>query len=282
MAAAQLATATDAPTLEAEVLLAHVLGRERSFLYTRPEHMPSTAQIAEFQSLIEQRRQGQPISYLTGEREFWSLPLKVGPATLIPRPETEHLVEIALRLDLPCDARIADLGTGCGAVALALASERPDWDILASDRSDAALAVARANAARLGLEHIQFVHSDWFGALGPHAPFDLVVANPPYVAVGDPHLDWGDLRFEPRQALISGTDGLDDIRRITSTAPGYLKAGGWLWLEHASQQTDQIAHLLQGAGFDRQEPQRDLAGQERQSGGRLPGPSARPARNNPP
>jgi len=268
-ASAQLTAVTDAPTLETEVLLAHVLGQERSFLYAWPEHVPNAAQITQFHALIDQRGQGRPISYLTGEREFWSLRLKVSPATLIPRPETEHLVEIALRLDLPRNARVADLGTGSGAVALALANERPNWVILGSDRSDTALAVARDNAARLDLKRVRFVRSNWFSALAAHAPFDLVVTNPPYVADGDPHLKRGDLRFEPREALVSGSDGLDDIRRIVRTAPRYLNAGGWLWLEHGPTQASQIADLLQGAGFDTNGPEYDLAGQERQSGGRL-------------
>ncbi len=265
-----LAGTSDEPQLEAEVLLAHVLGRDRSWLYAWPEHVPEAHQQAVFEALVARRAVGHPVAHLTGEREFWSLRLTVTADTLIPRPETELLVEAALALALPDDARVLDLGTGSGAIALALAAERPRWRITALDRSPAALAVARANAERLGLTAIEFIEGDWFEGLPAATCYDLILSNPPYVAEGDPHLGRGDLRFEPDQALVAGADGLDDIRQIIAGAPSRLRPDGWLWLEHGSGQGDAVATLLDRYGYRDVRTRCDLTGQERQSGGRRP------------
>lgn len=264
-----LAAESTEAALDAEVLLAHALGRDRSWLYAWPEHVPDSDLVEAFEQLLALRVAGQPVGHLTGRREFWSLPLQVSADTLIPRPETEHLVEIALELDLPDDARVLDLGTGSGAVALALASERPAWQITAVDQSEAALRIARLNAAALGLNRLHWLQSDWFAALPADLQFDLIVSNPPYVAEQDPHLSRGDLRFEPLQALVSGPDGLKDIRRIVANAHAHLRPGGWLWLEHGNDQGVQVAELLQRNDFRDIALRHDLAGLERHSGGRL-------------
>jgi release factor glutamine methyltransferase len=265
-----LASAVDKPALESEILLAHVLGRDRSWLYAHPEHVPTATEIAAFTERLAQRRDGHPIAHVTGRREFWSLTLSVSRDTLIPRPETEGLVEIALGVSLPDDADILDLGTGSGAIALALANERPNWRVLGVDRSTAALAIARANARGLGLPSVEFARGDWFSALPAGTSFDLIVCNPPYVAQDDPHLARGDLRFEPVQALVAGEDGLDDIRSIIDAAPGFLRPGGWLWLEHGRDQGSRVVDLLHCQGFQQIALRRDLAGQERYAGGRMP------------
>ena len=263
-----LAPTTNEPLLDAQVLLAHVIGRELSWLYAHPEHQPNAVQCENFDGLVARRHNGEPIAHLTGQREFWSLKLAVNANTLVPRPETEHLVEAALALDLPGKAKVLDLGCGSGAIALALAIERPAWAITATDRSTMALDVARRNAEALGLARIRFIEGDWYKPFSPRESFDLIISNPPYIAADDPHLERGDLRFEPRSALVSGEDGLNDIRIIIDGSTAHLAPGGWLWLEHGYNQGERVAELLQGAGYDPASHQHDLAGHVRCTGGR--------------
>lgn len=254
------------PQLDAELLLAHVLGKPRSYLLTWPERELTDEQLAQFGALMIRRRQGEPVAYLLGEQGFWSLALQVSPDTLIPRPDTERLVELALELGPAGPAKVLDLGTGSGAIALALAAERGQWQLTGVDRMAGTVALAESNRARLGLSNVQLLTSDWFTAVAGQR-FGLIVSNPPYIAADDPHLAQGDVRFEPASALISGVDGLDDIRRIIDSAPDYLQSGGWLLLEHGWQQADAVCSLLQQRGFLGVQAWRDLGGQQRVSGG---------------
>jgi release factor glutamine methyltransferase len=251
---------------DAEILLCHCLGQPRTYLFTWPEAPVPAAAAARYRDLLDRRRQGHPVAYLTGERGFWSLSLGVDEHTLIPRPETELLVEWALALPLPDDAAVLDLGTGSGAIALALASERPSWAVTAVDASPGAVARAQSNASALGLGNVSLVQSDWYaGVAGTR--FALIVSNPPYVAAGDPHLSQGDLRFEPATALVAGEDGLADLRRIIAGAPDSLTGGGFLLVEHGMAQGAAVRQLLEAAGFARVETRQDLAGLDRVSGG---------------
>jgi release factor glutamine methyltransferase len=258
---------SSSPQLDAELLLAHVLGKPRSFLRTWPEHQPSVAQVEAFAALLARRRAGEPVAYLLGQQGFWNLDLLVSPATLIPRPDTERLVEVALELGPSGSAEVLDLGTGTGAIALALASERPDWTVTGCDRVAAAVELAEHNRQRLGLENVRFVRSDWFAELSAAARFALIVSNPPYIAEQDPHLSQGDLRFEPRSALTSGSDGLTDIRQLIEAAPSHLAAGGWLLLEHGWQQAPAVATLLSTRGFEGVQSWADLGDNLRVTGG---------------
>ncbi|KAF1686441.1 protein-(glutamine-N5) methyltransferase, release factor-specific [Pseudoxanthomonas broegbernensis] len=255
---------------DAEPLLVHALGRDRAWLFAHATDPVATAAATAFQALVERRAGGEPVAYLTGRRGFWTLDLEVSPDTLIPRPETELLVELALeRLDPQAPARIADLGTGSGAIALAIASERPLAAVVATDASKAALAVAVRNARAHGLENVWFRRGDWFAALGGER-FDMIVSNPPYIAQGDPHLAQGDLRHEPAGALASGTDGLEAIGVIAASAPGHLVPGGWLLLEHGLEQGPAVRGLLAQAGLADVETRRDLERRERATLGRKP------------
>jgi len=253
---------------DAELLLLHVLQRPRSWLFAHADDVLDEEARAAFSALVERRAAGEPVAYITGRRGFWSLDLEVTPATLIPRPETELLVELALeRLSPETECRVADLGTGSGAIALAIASERPQARVLASDASEAALAVARRNAQSHGLANVEFVQGDWLAPLAGRR-FTLIASNPPYIEVDDPHLAQGDLRFEPSSALASGADGLDDIRRIVDDARDHLEPGGWLLLEHGWNQSDAVRGLLETAGYAEVFTAQDLESRDRVSGGR--------------
>ena len=253
---------------EAELLLVHVLGRSHAWLYAHGTDVLAPGDEARFAELVARRVAGEPVAYLTGRRGFWSLDLQVGPGTLIPRPETELLVELALeRLPADVPVRVADLGTGSGAIALAIASERPAARVVATDASAAALEVARANAGALGLSRVEFRHGDWFAPLAGER-YDLVASNPPYIADGDPHLGQGDLRHEPASALASGPDGLADLRALVGAAPVHLQPGGWLLLEHGHDQGAAVRVLLHEAAFGEVATAVDLEGRERVSLGR--------------
>lgn len=255
---------------EAELLLLHVLGRERGWLFAHATDLLDPATAEAFAALLQRRIAGEPVAYLLGRRGFWTLDLAVSPATLIPRPETERLVELALeRLPEGMPLRIADLGTGSGAIALALASERPLAQIVATDMSADALAVAAGNARQHGLANVAFRQGSWHAPLAEER-FDLIASNPPYIASDDPHLAQGDLRFEPATALASGHDGLDDIRLIIAGAPAHLQPGGWLLMEHGWDQGEAIRALLEGAGFVEVETALDLEQRDRVSMGRWP------------
>jgi release factor glutamine methyltransferase len=302
--AAALALDVGSARLEVQYLLQHVLKRPRAWLLAHPETTLDPAQQSGHGAMLQRRLQGEPMAYILGEREFFGLTFRVTPATLIPRPETELLVELALeRMAQERICRVLDLGTGSGAIALSIAQARPEARVTAVDASADALAVARENARRLlgqsaapdtsvpaepvearlsvhnatipvrtgaVIGNVCLLQSEWFSGLAGEK-FDLIVANPPYVAADDPHLTMGDLRFEPASALVAGPDGLDDIRRIVAEAPAHLEPGGWLLLEHGYDQAAAIARLLQAAGLSDAFTARDLAGIERVSGARHSG-----------
>jgi len=268
--AAALRDAAGIAASEARLLLAYALSVPRAQLLAHPERDLDARARERFAGLLARRAAGEPIAYIVGEREFWGLALRVTPAVLIPRPETELLVERALeRLPVSEPARVLDLGTGSGAVAIALAHERPALAVVATDISEGALALAHENAARHGLA-IAFARGDWFAAAGP-GRFRIVVSNPPYVASADPHLAQGDVRFEPRSALDGGRDGLDCVRRIVREATGHLEPGGWLLLEHGYDQGEACRELLASAGYVEVDGFSDLAGLPRASAGRKAG-----------
>lgn len=254
----------DSPSasLDAELLLAAALGKSRSYLRTWPEREPSAEQQAAFAGMLERRRAGEPVAYILGQQGFWSLDLEVAPHTLIPRPDTELLVETALELLPATPLRVLDLGTGTGAIALALASERGGWRVTGVDRVDEAVALAERNRQRLQLSNAEFRPSQWFSALAGER-YGLIVSNPPYIAADDRHLGEGDVRFEPISALVSGVDGLDDIRQIIAQAPQHLEPGGWLLLEHGYDQAEAVRALLVGGGFVAVASRRDLGGHQR-------------------
>ncbi|MCF6263245.1 MAG: peptide chain release factor N(5)-glutamine methyltransferase [Xanthomonadales bacterium] len=248
--------------LDAELLLAEVMQVGRSFFYSNPDAEPSSAELEDFQQLLQRRLAGEPIAYLLGRQEFWSLDLKVNAATLIPRPETELLVELTLaKLGSSKNCRVADLGTGSGAIALALASERPGWQITATDISSEALKVAAENRQAHYLGNVILRQGEWLSAL--QGKFHAVVSNPPYIAAADSHLRVGDIRFEPKLALSPGVDGLAAFRQISLGVGEYLITGGWLLFEHGYDQADQVQCMLLAAGLDNVETLQDLEGQDR-------------------
>lgn len=256
------------PRLDAELLLAAALGKPRSYLRTWPERELDDEQLTLFRANLVRRRQGEPVAYILGHQGFWSLDLEVAPHTLIPRPDTELLVETALELLPATPLTVLDLGTGTGAIALALASERPAWRVTGVDRIEDAVALAERNRQRLQLGNARFVHSHWFSALSGQR-YGLILSNPPYIRADDQHLERGDVRFEPSSALVAGNDGLDDIRAIIQAAPDHLLSGGWLLLEHGFDQAVDVRRLLAEGGFVEVESRRDLGGHERISLGRF-------------
>lgn len=269
---AALADVSDTPRLDIEVLLGHVLQKPRTFLFAWPEHQLSEGEYGLFEALFARRLLGEPIAHLTGTREFWSLSLAVSPATLIPRPDTELLVETALQLSLPEGARVVDLGTGTGAIALALASERPAWQIFAVDSVSEAVSLAETNRRQLGLVNVDIRQSDWFATMGD-LRFHLVISNPPYIDAADPHLQQGDVRFEPMSALVAEARGLGDLKIIIQQAPAHLNNGGWLLLEHGWQQAQAVREMMLAAGFDGVETRQDLGGRDRATMGQWTGPA---------
>ncbi len=284
--AAALALDRNTARIEVQSLLQHVLNVSRVYLLAHPERCLAGQEQNSYDKLLRRRLQGEPLAYILGVREFFGLPFKVTPATLIPRPETELLVELSLRrIPSPPDSipqmegsgrsigrrnkfRVLDLGTGSGAIALSIAHARPDVEVVASEASEPALVVARENARQLNVANVVFESGNWFESLEMQM-FDLIVSNPPYVATSDPHLLQGDLRFEPPAALASGVDGLEDIRHIISKTPLYLNPGGWLMVEHGYEQAAMARNLLREAGLVEVFSTRDMAGIERVSGGRL-------------
>ena len=268
-AARELQATSPTPRLDAEVLVMHVCSLNRGALITRGRHVLTDDQLNRLETMIAQRRHGEPIAYLTGVREFWSLDLNVSPATLIPRPETELLVETALA-HIPQEAiwTIADLGTGSGAIALALAKERPHCRVIATDISPQALEVARSNAAKFNLTHVDFREGNWFEPLAD-MKLDMMVSNPPYVRANDPHLEQGDVRFEPEQALAAGPEGLDAIRQIALSAREHLNPAAWLLFEHGWDQAAAIGQLLHSLGYRNIVCYPDLGGRDRITACRL-------------
>lgn len=256
-------------TLDAEVLLARVLDRNRTWLYTWPDKVLTEDQQARFDRWVERRLDGEPVAHILGEREFWSLPVMINNTTLIPRPDTETLVEAVLDRFNESVHRLVDLGTGTGAIALALASERPRWRILAIDRVSDAVELAKQNADRLGFP-VRVIQGRWCEPLAP-ASQDILVSNPPYICERDPHLLRGDVRYEPRSALVADEEGLSDIRVIAGQGVEVLSPGGWLFLEHGWEQGEAVRALLEKAGYRQVETLKDLGEQDRVTLGQWPG-----------
>ena len=267
--ASELRGLSDSPELDLQLLLCAVIDKSRSYLYTWPERQLTTEQQQRFESLWQRRRNGEPIAHILGQRDFWTLTLEVEPSTLIPRPETELLVEQALALLSAHPSRVADLGTGTGAIALALASERPQWQLSAVEFNPQAVALAERNRSRLGLANVEVLQGSWCEPL--QGSFDAILSNPPYIDPEDPHLDQGDVRFEPRSALVAEEQGLADIRMIAEQALGYLNPGGWLLFEHGYDQGSRVRELLQALGYRQLQTCRDLNDNDRVTLGQFEG-----------
>jgi release factor glutamine methyltransferase len=265
---AQLADAElDAdPRLDADVIMSELLQKDRSYLFAHPETILHFETVQRFQKQIKQRKKGEPVAYVTGLRHFWDMKLHISQQTLIPRPETEHLVELALKLDKGTTFHVLDLGTGSGTIALALGKSCPHWQITACDKYENSIELAQLNAEVHNINNVQFLQSDWFENI--QGEFDLIVSNPPYVAQKDPHLKQGDVRFEPKRALTSGSDGLKDIRQIIAQAKDYLVPGGHLYFEHGAEQKADCQAILADKNYQAIFTLKDLAGLDRISGGR--------------
>lgn len=264
--AASLVSLSDNPLHEARLVLCRVLNCNSSYLFSYPERELTPPELAELNAMLARRLQGEPLAYIFGSWHFFGLELAVAPCTLIPRPDTEILVEQALSLPLAPGSRILDLGTGTGAIALALAANRPDWQLMAVDLQPAAVALAQQNAATLKLTNVQVAQSSWFSAI-PQQQFSLIVSNPPYIEPADPHLQA--LTYEPLSALVAANAGLADLQQIIQQAPAHLLAGGWLWLEHGYNQAEAVQALLVQAGFSQVSSVKDYGNQWRISGGQL-------------
>lgn len=260
---------SDSPSLDAAVLLCHVLQKPRSYLLTWPEKILTAEQQTEFDTLLTRRLSGEPVAYIIGEREFWSLPLKVSPSTLIPRPDTERLVELALEKAEQIPGDILDLGTGTGAIALALASELPARHVFGVDLRHEAQQLAIENSQRLQITNVTFLQGSWFTPLVEGIKFALIVSNPPYIEESDPHLEQGDVRFEPKSALVAEDNGLADIKYIAQTAREYLLAEGWLLFEHGYEQATAVQTILKELGYQAITTEQDYAGNDRVTLARL-------------
>lgn len=257
-----LRNTSDSPKLDAEVLLLHVLDKPKSYLFAWPEAELNDVQLSAFEKLIAERETGHPVAHLVGVREFWSLELEVNNSTLIPRPDTETLVEKALSLDLPADTKMLDLGTGTGAIALSLASEQPNWQVTAVDYSEQAVALAKRNQQKLALNNVTIMQSDWFSAV-PNQQFDLIVSNPPYIDELDEHLSQGDVRFEPKSALVAPDNGMADIKLIIEQARQYLAPNGYLLIEHGYQQALLLKEFFAQMAYSNILTIKDMAGCDR-------------------
>lgn len=264
-----LASSSDSAKLDAQVLLLNILQKPRSYLFTWPEKQLTDQQYQAFQHACERRLQGEPVSHITGCREFWSLQLEVNPTTLIPRPDTETLVELALECEVPKNAKVLDLGTGTGAIALALGSEMPTWDITAVDRIDDAVALAKRNQQRLAINNVSVEQSNWFSAL-KNKKFDLIVTNPPYIEHDDVHLYQGDVRFEPLSALVADDAGMADIKQIITQSRDYLHASGYLLIEHGFEQSAAVRHIFNQMAFINVSTVKDLGNNDRVTFGQWP------------